>query len=95
MTGAEISGVKKSIRLQRRPLTIRASFPPTPDHRHQLGRHHAVAAEAVILHNYFKEKVVGRLGFEPRTIRLKVECSTTELPARIDAAGGRWKRRGT
>ena len=27
-------------------------------------------------------KLVGREGFEPSTIRLKVECSTPELPAR-------------
>ncbi len=28
------------------------------------------------------EKMVGREGIEPSTIRLKVECSTAELPAR-------------
>ena len=27
------------------------------------------------------KRLVGRLGIEPRTIRLKVECSTPELPA--------------
>ena len=29
-----------------------------------------------------KQKMVGRVGIEPTTIRLKVECSTAELPAR-------------
>src|SRR6202012_4282600 len=28
-------------------------------------------------------KLVGRVGIEPTTIRLKVECSTAELPARL------------
>ena len=33
-------------------------------------------------------KLVGRVGVEPTTIRLKVECSTTELPARLQQAMG-------
>lgn len=30
---------------------------------------------------------LGRLGFEPRTNRLKAECSTAELATRIDFCG--------
>ena len=41
--------------------------------------------------------MVIRVGFEPTAIRLKVECSTTELPAREARAlsGHLTKRRGT
>gem|GEM_PF-3357817 len=29
------------------------------------------------------EKILGWVGFEPTTSRLKAECSTTELPTRV------------
>jgi hypothetical protein len=32
---------------------------------------------------------MGRVGIEPTTLRLKVSCSTTELPARRKVAGKR------
>ena len=31
----------------------------------------------------YKAEKMGRLGFEPRTSRLKAECSTTELATRL------------
>ena len=41
-----------------------------------------------------RNELVCPVGIEPTTIRLKVECSTTELPARVAAQGRRAKRRG-
>src|SRR5579875_842438 len=35
-----------------------------------------------VLQDRLSQPMVGREGFEPSTTRLKVECSTTELPAR-------------
>ena len=41
-----------------------------------------VRARRVYLSRIFVKKM-GRLGFEPRTSRLKAECSTTELATRL------------
>ena len=46
----------------------------------------AVNAEMALPAHAHVEKVVGRVGFEPTTSRLKAECSTTELTPHRNSA---------
>jgi hypothetical protein len=54
-------------------------------HEHFL---HACNADMAALTRSHSEKVVGRVGIEPTTGRLKAECSTSELTPHL---GARWR----
>ena len=70
----------------RRVLTGPVLFTPFQKGERRGVRFEGKIGLAAVFDGYIPTEVVTRVGIEPTTIRLKVECSTTELPGRLNRA---------